>query len=99
MGERPVGRRYRMQLEYRFDRLFEARLEQAYELLVPDKRWPVKATEAKAIQENINEQTGGHLCSSIFRSAEGESDHRQSDGGPEAIRRNSRISGAGRIGV
>src|SRR6266571_7245422 len=65
----------------------------------PTRDGPVKATEAKAIQENINEQTGGHLCSSIFRSAEGESDHRQSDVGPEAIRRNSRISGAGRMGV
>jgi len=30
-----------VQLEYRFDRLLSAKLEQAYELLVPDHRWPL----------------------------------------------------------
>jgi hypothetical protein len=28
-------------LEYRFDRLLAVKLEQVYQLLVPNKRWPV----------------------------------------------------------
>ena len=99
VGERPPGRRHTIQLEYGFDRLLPAKLEQVYEQLVPDKRWPVKPTEPKAIQEQLNEQTRGHLCLSVFRSAEGESDDRQSDGGPERVRRKSRLPGAGGMGV
>src|SRR5438128_84342 len=86
------GWRHTIQLEYRFDRLLSAKLEQVYELLVPDKRWPIHTTE---IQEKLNEQARRHLCSSVIRSAEGESDDRQSDGGAEGIRRKSRLSGAG----
>jgi hypothetical protein len=44
-------------LEYRFDRLLSAKLEQVYDLLVPDKRWPLQTP----IQEKLNEQTGRHL--------------------------------------
>jgi hypothetical protein len=39
VGERPTGRHHTIQLEYRFDRLLPAKLEEVYELLVPDKRW------------------------------------------------------------
>jgi len=33
-------------LEYRFDRLLAVKLEQVYQLLVPNKRWPVGASAA-----------------------------------------------------
>jgi hypothetical protein len=32
-----------VRLEYRIDRVLSAKLECAYELLVPDHRWPVSA--------------------------------------------------------
>src|ERR1700691_4967411 len=96
VGERPPGRRHTIQLEYRFDRLLSAKLEQVYGLLCPEKRWAVPTT---AIQEKLNEQTRGHICTSVVRSTEGESDDRQSDSGPKEVRRKSRVSGAGGMGV
>jgi hypothetical protein len=79
VGERPRGRHHALQLEYRFDRLLAAKLEQVYDVLVPDKRWLVRARESKAIpEEELNEQTRRHLCSGVIGSAEGEPDHSES---------------------
>jgi hypothetical protein len=89
-----------IQLEYRFDRLLAAKLEQVYDVLVPDKRWLVRTKECKAIQEEeLNEQTRRHLRSSVFGSAEGEPDHRESDGSAEGVRGRSGLSGAGGMGI
>jgi len=95
VGERPPGRRHTIQLEYRFDRLLSAKLEQVYELLVPDKRWALQTP----IQEKLNDEASRHLRSSVFRSTEGESDDRQSDSGSKGIRRKARLYGAGGMGV
>jgi hypothetical protein len=42
VAQRPSARRHKIQLEYRFDRLLGVKLEQVYQLLVPEKRWQVR---------------------------------------------------------
>lgn len=59
MADRPPVQRT-LHLEYRFDRLLAEKLVQAYELLIPDKRWPA-AGEARSRQEVMNEETGRPL--------------------------------------
>jgi len=43
VAERGTGRPCTIHLEYRFDRLLPGKLEQAYELLVPDRRRPIES--------------------------------------------------------
>jgi hypothetical protein len=61
-------------LEYRFDRLFTVKLEQVYQLLVPNKRWPVGVSGAADSQpgERMNEPPSRDLCSRLLRSPEGD---------------------------
>jgi hypothetical protein len=56
VADRPSVQRT-LHLEYRFDRLLAEKLAQAYELLIPDKRWPT-AGEPRSRQEVVNEETG-----------------------------------------
>jgi flavin-dependent dehydrogenase len=56
VADRPPVQRT-LHLEYRFDRWLAEKLEQAYELLIPDKRWPA-AGEPASRQEVVNEETG-----------------------------------------
>ena len=90
MAEPPRGGRYTVQFEYRFDRLLPSKLEHAYQLLVPKTRRPL-GTVAPA-EENLNGEARRDLRTRIIGSAEGESDHRQSDGGPDGVRESSRLS-------
>lgn len=55
MADRPPVQRT-LVLEYRFDRLLAEKLVQAYELLIPDRRWPT-AGEPRSRQEMVNEET------------------------------------------
>jgi site-specific DNA recombinase len=59
-------------LAYRFDRLLAVKLEQVYQLLVPNKRWPVGVSEAaeNRPEEHMNELPGRNLCSRFLRSPE-----------------------------
>jgi hypothetical protein len=57
-----------VRFEYRFDRLLSAKLERAYELLVPDHRWPVSPPAAVA-QEPVDEHTRRNLRSRVVRSS------------------------------
>jgi hypothetical protein len=41
VAERGKARRYMLQLDYRFDRLLTIKLERVYQLLVPDRCWPL----------------------------------------------------------
>ena len=54
MADRPPVQRT-LHLEYRFDRLLPEKLVQAYELLLPDKRWPA-ASERASRQEMVNDE-------------------------------------------
>jgi hypothetical protein len=62
VAERPSARRHKIQLEYRFDRLLSVKLEQVYQLLVPEKRWQVGSLSADGNQgeDELNEQTRRH---------------------------------------
>jgi hypothetical protein len=55
VADRPPAQRT-LYLEYRFDRLLAQKLVQAYELLIPDKRWPAGGEPASR-QEVVNEET------------------------------------------
>jgi len=55
VADRPPVQRT-LVLEYRFDRLLAEKLVQAYELLIPDRRWPT-AGEPRSRQEMVNEET------------------------------------------
>lgn len=63
MADRPPVQRT-VHMEYQFDRLFPEKLVQAYEILSPDKRWPVTSAhtvESGTRQEIVNGETGRHL--------------------------------------
>ena len=100
MARRPT-RRHALQLEYRFDRLLAVKLEQVYQLLVPNKRWPVgvSAPAGSQPQERMNEPSRRDLCSRLLRSPEGEPYDHESDCSAEGIRSDSRLSGADRMGI
>ena len=55
MGERASAPRVVVHWEYRFDRLLAPKLEQAYQALVPDLRWPVGGAGAAPTEERVNE--------------------------------------------
>ena len=54
MGDRASTGRVGVHFEYCVDRLLAAKLEHAYELLVPDHRWRV-GVPAPPAQETVNE--------------------------------------------
>ena len=101
MARRRPTRRHVLQLEYRFDRLLAVKLEQVYQLLVPNKRWPVGVSAApdKQPEERMNGLPRRDLGSCVLRSPEGEPYDHESDCSVEGIRSDSRLSGAGRVGV
>jgi len=69
VDDRPAARRAVVQLEYRFDRLLSAKLEHAYQVLVPDHRWPVRPPASQPRQETVNEQPRSHLRARILGSS------------------------------
>jgi hypothetical protein len=71
VAKRTSSDRHAVQLEYRFDRLLLKKLEQAYQLLVPEIRRPVGAAKVNSFQEMTNEQDGRHLCTSLLGSTAG----------------------------
>jgi hypothetical protein len=57
-----------VRFDYHFDRLLPAKLARAYELLVPDHRWPVSAPAAVA-QEADHEHVRRDLRSRVVGSS------------------------------
>jgi hypothetical protein len=86
VAKRASSDRHAVQLEYRFDRLLIKKLEQAYQLLVPEIRRPVGSMTLNSGQEMTNEQAGGHLCTSLLGPTEGEPHDWQPDVGTGGIR-------------
>jgi RecB family endonuclease NucS len=72
VAKRASSGRHAVQLEYRFDRLLIRKLEQDYQLLVPEIRRPVGSVPPNSVQEMTNEQAGSHLCASLLGPTEGE---------------------------
>src|SRR5713226_9766062 len=78
-------------LEYTFDGLLVAKLEQVYRTLVPDRirvigePAPAQAKSSKLI--GAGDEDGGNLRPGILGQAEGGEHHRQPKGGDDRVRR------------
>ena len=70
------GRSKHVETEYCFDRLGGEKLAQVYRLLVPEVMGPVKSEEPK-----IEHEKRSDLYTSVFGTAEGRADHRESSDG------------------
>jgi hypothetical protein len=57
VGDRASARRLVVHFDYRVDRLLSTKLEHAYQVLVPDQRWPVGRVGAPPAEERVNEHT------------------------------------------
>ena len=57
------GEHMAIRLEYRFDRLSDEKLAQAYELLVPERR---KQTDQICSQEVVSDEDGCHLFARLL---------------------------------
>lgn len=68
MGDRAARERLAVRFEYRLDRFLSTKLEHAYELLVPDQRWPVGLPAAPQ-QETVNESLRCYLRPRVVGSA------------------------------
>ena len=69
MAEPGPVRQRALHLEYRFDRLLPDKLAQAYQVLVPDKRWPIPAKRREAAPESAemnDEQSSRDLRSCLL---------------------------------
>jgi hypothetical protein len=67
----PSVLRRKLQFQYRVDRLLPDKLEQAYQLLVPDHARPIGCSVTFP-QENMHDASRGHLHSGLFGSSEGD---------------------------
>jgi hypothetical protein len=67
VAEEGTPRPLTLRLEYRFDRLLPAKLEQVYALLVPDHRWPV--SPGADVQEATHEHARRDLRARVVRSS------------------------------
>jgi hypothetical protein len=82
-------------LEYTFDRLLVAKLEQVYRTLVPDRvrvvgePAPAQAGVSKLI--GAGDEDGGDLRPGILGQAEGGEHHRQPNGGADRVRHRARL--------
>ena len=102
MGEPKSSWHRALQLEYRFDRLLADKLEQVYQLLVPDRRQQIGEQSPKPTNfaSGVNdEQTRSHLCSCVLGSPEGESHDCQPDSSASRIRTGTRVQRAAGLGI
>ena len=75
-------------LEYTFDRLLVAKLEQVYRILVPD-RVRVVGYGSKLI--GVGDEDSGNIRAGILGQAEGGEHHCQPNGGTDRVRRRARL--------
>jgi hypothetical protein len=71
-------RSHEIELQYAFDRLHAAKLEQVFAILVPNRRRRV--TEPTGLRGEIHQERR-NIRPSLFGPAEGGEDHSQSDSG------------------
>jgi hypothetical protein len=67
-------------LEYVFDRLLAKKLEQVYEILVPDQVRELGVGATSGLRNGETHEDSSDIRSGIFRQTTGGEDHRQSDG-------------------
>src|SRR5580765_6590974 len=92
MAERQQIRRS-VQLEFAFDRLRASKLEQAYDILVPDR---VRIVGGAKMTEASDEDCGD-LRSCIVRQAKGREHDRQSNCSADRVCRRAPVRGAARM--
>jgi hypothetical protein len=90
--QRPIRRA--IHLEFAFDRLLAAKLEQAYDILVPDRVRLVGSTKLTG----AGDEDGSDLCSCIVGQAKGGEHDRQPDGSAGRVRSRTTIRGAAGMG-
>src|SRR5882762_7046083 len=88
-GPRDIG------LEYTFDRLFPAKLQQVYELLVPDR---VRSTRDALTPEGERHEERRDLRSSVLRPTEGGAHDCESNRSADHLCAGARLSRAARMG-
>src|SRR4051794_9701282 len=95
MAERPTRRaRHQVRLDYSFDRLLAGKLQQVYEILVPDQ---VRvACEHPAMMEGGDGDRGDLRAGIVGHAAGGEHD-RQPDGGADRLRAQPQLSRPGGV--
>jgi hypothetical protein len=81
-----------VQLEYCFDRLWSAKLEQVYELLVPNQ---CRRTGASCTAGGSSHEDSGDLRAGVLGAAEAGPYDRQSDGLAEGLRFEPRLRRTG----
>ena len=81
MAERP--QRCSVRFEYCFDRLFEAKIEQVYDVLVPDR---TRRTGGAPPIGASRYENCSNIRARFVGPAEGGQDDRQSDGSPGDVR-------------
>ena len=90
-------------LEYTFDRLLVAKLEQVYQILVPDrvrvvgKPAPAQAGGSKLI--GVGDEDSGNIRAGLLGQAEGGEHHRQPNGGADRVRRRARLRCSHRMDI
>ncbi len=85
---------FQIQVSYSFDRLLEAKLAQAYAILVPCREHPVGVRV-----KEFDHEDGGNLRKGIVRAAtRGEHDC-EPDGVADRVRQEPRFGGAQRVGL
>ena len=84
--------RRQVRFEYCFDRLFGAKLEQVYDILVPDR---TRRTGAPARVGGHGHEDSSDLCPGVLGPAEGGQDDRQPDGGAGGVRLQPRLQRTG----
>src|ERR1700739_3662634 len=93
---RPRRDHYQVQLDYAFDRLLGNKLQQAYELLVPDQVRVI--SERSRVMEGGNADRGD-LRSGVFGQAAGGEHDCQPDGGTDRVRAERRLSSSNGMGL
>ena len=94
MAERPSQRNVR--LEYTFDRLLVAKLEQVYQILVPDQ---VRVVSDRSKLIGAGDADGGNLRPGILGQAERGEHYCQSNGGADRVRRRAGLRCSGGMGL
>ena len=89
----------KLQFQYRFDRLLPDKLQQAYQLLVPDHARPIGGSVTTFPQENMHDASRGHLRSGLFGSSEGGTHDCQSDRSLSGVGAEAQLRSAARMGV
>src|SRR5690242_20140807 len=84
-----------VRLEFAFDRLLAAKLDLAYDILVPDRVRIIRSTKLTG----AGDEDGSDLCSRIVGQAKGGEHDRQPDGGAHRLCPRPAIRGTTRMGV